>query len=93
MPIHETSRKSSKQLDLAKTLDSINESLANDGTKELIEFLKQDSICQQEKDDRFMSLMERMLTPITPPAQPQYPWNVMVSPQNIAQHQHRYGMT
>ena len=93
VPIHETSRKSSKHADLAKTLDSINDALANDGTKELIEFLKEDSIRQQEKDDRFMNLMERMLTPVTPPTQPQYPWNVMVSPQNMAQHQHRYDQT
>ena len=50
MPIHETSRKSSKQFEVGKCLDTINEGLANDSTKELISFLKEYSNRQQEKD-------------------------------------------
>ena len=61
VPIHESSRKVAKRLDLQKSLDKINDELANDSTKELISLFKEESNRQQQREDRFMTLMEHML--------------------------------
>ena len=51
----------------------INKALNADPTKELISFLKEDSKRQQRQDERFLSLMERMLIPQSPmAAQPSF---------------------
>ena len=74
--IHESSRKVAKRLDLQKSLDEINDELANDSTKELISLFKEESNRQELREDRLMTLMERTLTP-TPVSvpQPQFHWN------------------
>ena len=90
VPIHESSRNVAKRLDLQKSLDKINDELANDSTKELISLFKEESNRQQQREDRFMTLIERMLTP-TPVSvpQPQFHWNS----ENMYHHQARYGVS
>ena len=48
-----------------------------DPTKELISFLKEDTERQQRQDERFLSLMGRMLIPqkSSMAAQPSFGWN------------------
>ena len=99
VPIHETNKKAKKRNseNIEESLKSINEALCNDPTRELLEFLKEDSQRQEQRDDRFMNLMERMLTmPMqqqTVPVQPTYPWNAMGSPAPQTTPHHRYGMS
>ena len=68
VPIHETTKNVSKKREenLNKTLESIQESLKNDTTYELLSLLKEDGERQQHCDEQFFKLMERMLTtPVT----------------------------
>ena len=68
VPIHETTKNASKKREenLNKALESIQESLKNDPTHELLSLLKEGSQRQQQRDERFFTLMERMLTtPVT----------------------------
>ena len=68
MHIHETTKKASKNREesLSKALESIQQSLKNDPTRELLSILKENSERHQQKGERFFTLMERMvITPIT----------------------------
>ena len=68
VPIHETTKNASKKREenLNKALESIQESLKNDPTRELLSLLKEDSERQQQCDEKFFKLMERVLTtPVT----------------------------
>ena len=68
VPIHETAKKASKKREenLNRVLESIQESLKNDPTQDLLSLLKEDSKRQQQRDERFFTLMENMLTtPVT----------------------------
>ena len=48
---------------MQNSLSAINEALENDPTKDLIAFLREESQ-QQQCDDRFMTLMECMLSQV-----------------------------
>ena len=67
--------------------------MANNPTKDLIAFLREESQHQQQRDDMFMALMERIVSqvPAPVPTQP-YARNMMHTPQSTPQ-QARYGMT
>ena len=43
------------------TLNEIKESLCNDGTNELIQFLKEDSEKQAKRDNMFLTLISQMV--------------------------------
>ena len=63
IPIHETTKKASKKREesLNRAIESIQESLKNDPTHELLSLLQEDSERQQQRDEWFFTLMERML--------------------------------
>ena len=64
VPVHESSRKSKRTTErLQSSLLKIEEALANDPTKELVEFLREDAKRQEERENRFFSLMENVLMP------------------------------
>ena len=67
VPIHEATKKSIKEKrSLNRTLKSIQQPLKNDSTYELLSLLKEDSETQQQRDERYFTLTERMLTiPVT----------------------------
>ena len=68
VPIEETTKKASKKREesLNRALESIEESLENDPTLEILSLLKEDSERQQQRDERFFTFMERILTtPVT----------------------------
>ena len=63
VPIHETTKKASKKREesLNRALESIQESLKNDSTDELLSLVKEDSERQEQRENT-----ERMLTtPVT----------------------------
>ena len=65
VPIHETTKKASKKREesLNRALESIQESLKNGSTDELV---KEDSERQEQRDESFFTFTERMLTtPVT----------------------------
>ena len=63
VPNHETTKKCQrKEKSLNRALESIQKSLKNDPTHELLSLHKEDSEKQQQRDERFFSLMKRMLT-------------------------------
>ena len=79
MPVHESSRKSKRTTErLQSSVLKIEEALANDPTKELVEFLREDAKRQEERENRFFSLMENMLMPqrnaVTQASVPQNPY-------------------
>ena len=59
VPIYETIKKASKKREesLNRALESIQESLKNDPTCELLSLLKEDSERQQQRDERFFTLI------------------------------------
>ena len=59
VPIHETTKIASKKREesLNRALESIQESLKNDPTCELLSLLKEDSERQQQRDERFFTLI------------------------------------
>ena len=66
VPIHETTKNASKKREenLNKVLESIHP------TNELLSLLKEDSERLQQRDERFFTLMERMLTTLVTTMQP-----------------------
>ena len=59
VPIHESTKKAPKKREesLNRALESIQESLKNDPTCELLSLLKEDSERQQQRDERFFTLI------------------------------------
>ncbi|XP_057296428.1 uncharacterized protein LOC130625365 [Hydractinia symbiolongicarpus] len=105
VPIHETTKKAKtwREENITQGLCDINNALSNDPTEKILDFLKEESDRQQQRDNRFMALLERMVTmPVQQPIvqQPVHqaytPWNFMNSPPPHPQQHHshaRYGMS
>ena len=63
VPIHKTIKKvSKKEKNLNRALQSIQKSLKNDPTHELLSLHKEDSEKQQQRDGGFFTFMKKMLT-------------------------------
>ena len=90
-PIHETSRKKSKKVvaenilsEISNTVSEIKSSIENIQTKELLEFLKEDSERQARQDDMFLKLMANALQP----QHNQMQYNMLQMPQSFSQNVH-----
>lgn len=58
VPIHETTKKAKtrREENITQGLCDINNALSNDPTEKILDFLKEESDRQQQRDDRFMAL-------------------------------------
>ena len=60
---------------LSKTLEGLSEAAKDNGTQELVDFLKEDAQRQEKRDEMFMRMMERVLMPPPQMQQPCYTGN------------------
>lgn len=79
--------------EIKETVESLKTLSSENSSKEILEFLKEESKRQSDRDNAFFQLMTNFLQP-QPPAQPMYqPYPHVNNNQPPAEYGYRYGMT